>query len=284
MLASVSPGATGTGTLLQVLSALPDGHGPWVVLALSPPESSPQQYAAPVVVTAHVLPSAALAHENFNPPATRTGIELFVKVPFPSSPYTLLPQQYAAPTAVTAQVCSPPEVRNANVRFGFTVTAALPLMPSLVAVTVVEPGATAVNIPSPVTLATAESLVVQDTVRPASVFPAASLSVAVSGICCPATAVEVGGFTITVATGSGPVDFVDPVTFSPAPQPASVPSTASRKADATRVLPMKSRHMLRHPHAHWVATIAGRDRHRMVHVRASDDEAGRDDGGGARRT
>ena len=61
-----------------------------------------------------------------------------------------------------------------------TVTPALPLLPSLVAVTVAEPAATAVTPPVPLTVATAVLLELHVMVRPASGLPAESLGVAVN--------------------------------------------------------------------------------------------------------
>ena len=63
---------------------------------------------------------------------------------------------------------------------GFTVIADVPLFPSLVAVIVAEPGATAVTRPFASTVATPSALVVQLIVRPESGLPFASSGVAVS--------------------------------------------------------------------------------------------------------
>src|SRR2546422_190364 len=65
---------------------------------------------------------------------------------------------------------------------GFTVTAALPVFPSLVAVIVTAPAPAPVTSPVEVTVATAGVLDAQVTDRPDSRLPAASFSVAVS---CP---------------------------------------------------------------------------------------------------
>src|SRR6266568_342285 len=61
-----------------------------------------------------------------------------------------------------------------------TVIAAVPLCPSLVAVIVAEPVATAVTSPLPFTLATAPLLDCQVMARPVNGFPLASCGVAVS--------------------------------------------------------------------------------------------------------
>src|SRR5690242_2652483 len=83
-----------------------------------------------------------------------------------------------------------------------TVTVALPLCPSLVAVTVAEPPNRAVTSPLPLTFAIVVSLEDQVITRPDSGLPFASLGVAVS---CPVWLVwrlsEVG-LTVTDATGT----------------------------------------------------------------------------------
>src|SRR5437762_2713357 len=70
-----------------------------------------------------------------------------------------------------------------------TVTLAVPLCPSLVAVIVAAPGATALTRPLPLTVATA-------------VFPLAPCGVAVSCTVCPCGIVTAGGVTATAATGT----------------------------------------------------------------------------------
>jgi hypothetical protein len=82
-----------------------------------------------------------------------------------------------------------------------TVTEAVPLFPSLVAVMVAEPASTPVTSPLSLTLATPESLVVQVTTRPVSLFPYASRRVAMSWTVWPAITLPEVGLTRTVATG-----------------------------------------------------------------------------------
>src|SRR5437660_6759434 len=83
-----------------------------------------------------------------------------------------------------------------------TVTVAVPLLPSLVAVIVVLPAATAATRPVPLTDATAPLAVVQTMARPLRVLPAASLGVAVSCTDCPAGTEALAGLTTTDATGT----------------------------------------------------------------------------------
>jgi hypothetical protein len=84
-----------------------------------------------------------------------------------------------------------------------TVTAALPLFPSLVAVMVAEPAAFPVTSPLALTVATAVLPLAQLTVRPERALPLASFGVAVSCSVCPATTLPEAGLTVTDATGTG---------------------------------------------------------------------------------
>src|ERR1041385_1059142 len=83
-----------------------------------------------------------------------------------------------------------------------TVTVALPLCPSLVAVIVAEPAATPLTTPLPLTPATEVLLLAHVTVRPANGFPLASFGVAVSCIVPPTSTDAVAGLTLTDATGT----------------------------------------------------------------------------------
>src|SRR5439155_153955 len=84
-----------------------------------------------------------------------------------------------------------------------TVTPAVPLWPSLVAVIVAEPAATPVTTPLALTVATATLLLAHVTVRPLSTFPAASFVVAESVTDWPTCSLADAGLTITDATGAG---------------------------------------------------------------------------------
>lgn len=84
-----------------------------------------------------------------------------------------------------------------------TVIAAVPFFPSLVAVMVALPLATAVTTPFADTVATPELLEDQDTARPVSVAPPASSVDTESVVVAPAVSVAVDGVTITEATGAG---------------------------------------------------------------------------------
>src|SRR5712691_3871522 len=86
----------------------------------------------------------------------------------------------------------------------FTVTAELPLFPSLVAVMVTgPPAALPVTRPFASTVARVALLVPHVTVRPVSALPAASFGVAVSCSVVPTTTLAGDGVTSTEATGAG---------------------------------------------------------------------------------
>ncbi|HVT40827.1 MAG TPA: hypothetical protein VHE78_17440 [Gemmatimonadaceae bacterium] len=97
-MAKARPPATATGFALFALEPVPR------VLSLF----SPQQYAAPLVVSPHVCVLPTLTAANASPPATTTGGDLSFVAPFPSWPRSLFPQQYAAPLAANPQPCQPP--------------------------------------------------------------------------------------------------------------------------------------------------------------------------------
>lgn len=83
-----------------------------------------------------------------------------------------------------------------------TVTDAVPLTPSLVAVIVAVPLETPVTTPLAFTVAAAVLLLLQPTIRPVSVLPDASRVVAVRVTVCPTTVWAVDGVTCTAATGT----------------------------------------------------------------------------------
>src|SRR6267378_3941094 len=83
-----------------------------------------------------------------------------------------------------------------------TVTAAVPLWPSLRAVIIVVPTTNPLTRPLPFTLATAALLLAQVTTRPLSGVPLASLGVAVSCTVCPTVTLADAGLTATEATGT----------------------------------------------------------------------------------
>ena len=82
------------------------------------------------------------------------------------------------------------------------VTVLVPLFPSLVAVIVADPAATAVTRPPAETVATAGALLDHVMTRPLSTLPAESFVVALSCAVPPTTTLAVAGATVTVATGT----------------------------------------------------------------------------------
>src|SRR5436309_1509186 len=94
----------------------------------------------------------------------------------------------------------------------FTVTAAVPRCPSLVAVIVTAPTATPVTRPLAETVPTAPLPVVQVSARPLSTLPLASLRVAVSCTVPPTYMLGAVGLTVTDATGTiATVTLVEPL-------------------------------------------------------------------------
>src|SRR6266513_1581451 len=83
-----------------------------------------------------------------------------------------------------------------------TVIAAVPLLPSLVAVIVADPASTAVTRPVALTVATPGALLAQFTERPSSGVPLASCGMAASCTVAPRTMLATEGFSVTEATGS----------------------------------------------------------------------------------
>jgi len=83
-----------------------------------------------------------------------------------------------------------------------TVTVAVPLCPSLVAVRVAAPAAIAATRPLPETVATAGALLAHATARPDNGVPFASFGVAVSCAVCPTSKLAAAGLTVTDATGA----------------------------------------------------------------------------------
>jgi len=102
-----------------------------------------------------------------------------------------------------------------------TLTAALPLRPSLVAVIVADPAAFAVTSPLPSTVATAVLLLAHVTTRPVSGAPLESRGVAVNWPVCATVRLRLAGVTSTVATGAGTGSLVT-LTAAPPLRPSLV--------------------------------------------------------------
>ena len=89
---------------------------------------------------------------------------------------------------------------------------AVPVLPSLLAVMIAGPALTPVTCPFPLTDAICVALLLHEIVRPVSVAPEASRTVADSVVDCPIVRGAVVGVTTTVATagGGGGGDTVSP--------------------------------------------------------------------------
>src|SRR5258705_3987205 len=98
-----------------------------------------------------------------------------------------------------------------------TVIAAVPFLPSLVAVIVTGPAAFAVTRPFASTVATVALLVCHVTTRPVSGVPAASFGVAVSCTGAPTTTLADGGLTSTDATAMRVWQAVEPASVNVCP-------------------------------------------------------------------
>src|SRR6266571_4926413 len=112
-----------------------------------------------------------------------------------------------------------------------TVTAALPLFPSLVAVIVAEPAATPVTRPLPSTVATPGAPLVHVTVRPPSAVPAESTGIATSCTVLSTVTVAVAGATTTAATGTT-TGLTTAVAVSDLPLAKCLPTTLKVPASA----------------------------------------------------
>src|SRR5207244_1744857 len=111
-----------------------------------------------------------------------------------------------------------------------TVTPAVPLCPSLVAVMVADPAAPPVTSPLPLTVATPVALLAHVTTRPVNAAPPASSGVAASGPVCPAGTLGAAGLTVTDATGtfvtvSAEVPFTPSLVAVIVAEPAATPVT-----------------------------------------------------------
>src|SRR5207244_817286 len=128
-----------------------------------------------------------------------------------------------------------------------TVTAAVPLCPSLVAVIVAEPAATPVPRPLADTVATAALLVAQVTARPLRAVPFASFGVAVNWVVAPTVTPAAVGLIVTEATGTLVTVMAD-VPLCPSlvavivAEPAATRSEARRVGDKSRVGYRAERH------------------------------------------
>jgi len=175
--------ATGGG--VTVTAAVPDAL-PLVAVIVAVPAVTP--VTTPVAETVATDVGAAL-HVTVRPVST-----------LPAASLTVAVSGAVAPTA-TLTVLGVMVTLAAGT--SVTVIVELPVCPSLVAVTIDVPGATAVTTPVDDTVATAGVPELHVIVRPVSTLPAASFNVAVSGAVAPTLRLADAGVTVTLATGTG---------------------------------------------------------------------------------
>jgi hypothetical protein len=157
--------ATGTGVTVTVaVPLLPS----LVAVIVAVPAPAPLTRPLPLTVaTARLLLDQVTVRPVSTLPAESFGVAVSCVVP---------PTYRLAVAGLTATAATGTSA---------TVTVAVPLFPSLVAVIVAAPAATAVTRPVAETEAIPGALLVQVTGRPVSVFPAESLAVAVSCTLAP---------------------------------------------------------------------------------------------------
>jgi hypothetical protein len=174
--------ATGTSVTVTVEAPL---FPSLVAVIVTDPAAPPVARPLPDTVAAAVL---LLLHVTTRPVSVLPFASFGVAVSCTVSPTTRLADAGLTLTDATGTV---------------TVTAEVPLCPSLVAVIVADPAATPVTSPLPLTVAAVVLLLPHVTTRPVSVLPFASLGVAASCTVCPAVTLADPGLTLTDATGAG---------------------------------------------------------------------------------
>ena len=183
---SPAPASTGGPVLAcTVTTAVP--LFPWLVaVILAVPAASPTTDPRALTLA---TPGASLAHVTAAP-ATGLPFESLAAAVSCTAPFAgIVAVAGVTSTDATGTVA--------------TVMAAVPLLPSLVAVIVMgPPPALPVTSPLPLTRAIVESLDTHVTVRFVSVLPAASVSVAVSCTVAPTVTFADAGLTLTEATGT----------------------------------------------------------------------------------
>src|SRR6266581_3376693 len=173
-----------TGTRFTVTAALPVFPSLVAVIVTAPAPAPVTSPVAVTVATAGVLDAQVTDRPDSTLPAASFSVVVSCRVAPTST------------TAVTGLITT-----DATGTFA-TLIVADALCPSLVAVIVAAPAATPVTSPVVETMAIPGFEFVQVTARPARMFPAASLGVALSWVVPPTNTVAVAGLTVTDATGT----------------------------------------------------------------------------------
>jgi hypothetical protein len=174
-----------TGTLVDVMAAVLVALSHAAVMMAVPAASA---VTNPVPFTV-ATPALLLVHVTARPVNTFPFASLGVAVTCTVCPTMILA---VAGLTVTEATGTP-----------LTVTAAVPVLPSLVAAIVAPPVATPVTTPLAFTVATEVLALAQLTDRPIKGAPVESAGVAESCVVCPISTLAVAGFTTTLATGTG---------------------------------------------------------------------------------
>jgi hypothetical protein len=177
--------ATGTGAIVTVTEAVPLFPS-LVAVIVAEPAATP--VTTPLDDTV-AIPVFELAHVTVRPESTAPFASYVVAVSCTVCPTLTLGVEGETLTEATGTVTA------------VTLTEAVPLFPSLVAVIVAEPAATPVTTPLDETVATPVLELDHVTVRPVNTLLFASRVVAVSCAVCPTVMLELEGATVTEATG-----------------------------------------------------------------------------------
>ena len=151
------------------------------------------------------VPAASAVTSPFGETDAMLGEELdqLTERPVSVFPPASLSVAFACVVAPTRIEPEPNETVTVDTDGADTVKPIVPLLPSLVAVIVAEPAATAFTDPLEDTVATLGLDEFHVIVRPVSTAPDASLSVAVTGAVAPIASVVALADSVTVATGAG---------------------------------------------------------------------------------
>jgi hypothetical protein len=173
-----------TGTIVTVIPAVPLLPSLVAVIVADPADTPVTTPLAETVAT----PGALLDQVIVRPVSTLPAESLVIALSCVVAPTLRLSELGDTATVATAT--------------RFTVTDAAPLFPSLVAVMVTDPAATAVTMPLAETIATAGALLDHVTMRPVSTLPAESVVTAPSCTVFPIVMLVLGGVTLTELTGT----------------------------------------------------------------------------------